>query len=143
MMLKSGCKTKREGKKMTLFNLKQKLFNRKLKNLKTITFKKDGFNCVGEKTVVDFTDNRVKFFDWTTDESYEYEKIFDKEYFLSELSLLNVGSWENFYTPKTANKKVLDGEYWSLDFEFDNGKKKSFGGYSEYPYNFKKLLQLI
>ena len=124
-------------------NIRRKLFNRKLKKLKTITFKKDGFNCVGEKTVVDLSSDRIKFLDWTTDENYEYEKILDNEFFLNVLALLNVGGWEKYYTPKNGNKEVVDGEYWSLDFEFENGKKKSFGGYSAYPYNFKKLLQLI
>jgi len=64
----------------------------------------------------------------------------NKKTFLNKLKELNIGEWKNIY----VNPNTLDGTSWELKFYFDNSKKvKKYHGINSYPYNFKKILELL
>lgn len=59
---------------------------------------------------------------------------------LSALSELHIGEWRRRYSTERFGYYVLDGTHWSLEFEYNNGRKSTrFSGDNSYPYNFDKL----
>ena len=118
-------------------------FNEKLSKITKITFLEGEFLGVYNKTVVDLTENGVKFFKGDKDEAFLLETTCEKQDFLTDLAELHIGEWRKSYTTSRFGVYVLDGREWQLKIEYNDGSKKEFYGSNAYPYNFKELTALL
>ena len=114
-----------------------KKFNDKVNEISKITFTLTRFTSPSEEITVDLSGDGVNV------KPYSYRIFKDKKDFLVQLKEIKVGDWRKTYSPKRYKIYVLDGSSWSLEFEYKNGKLKSYYGYNAYPYNFEELLDLM
>lgn len=64
--------------------------------------------------------------------------------FLKSLSNFYIGEWRNDYDPLRFGEDILDGIQWTLKFAYDGKHKEiEIGGSNDYPYNFKKFIELL
>ena len=118
-------------------------FNDRLNEISKITFTKGSFFTGYNTSIIDLSKEKPVFLEGHFDNFIEKETDFDKETFLHQLGELYIGEWRSCYTTKRFNIIVLDGEQWSLNFEYKDGTNKSFTGDNAYPYNFDELLELF
>lgn len=62
-----------------------------------------------------------------------------KSEIIDELREIHMGRWKRNY----MNVHVLDGEEWSVEVRYTDGKKKKFDGCNGYPYNFDSFLEVM
>ena len=68
----------------------------------------------------------------------------NKDSFLNSLSEFYIGEWQNDYDPMRFGERILDGIQWTLKFAYDGKQRdKETGGSNDYPYNFKKFIELL
>lgn len=68
----------------------------------------------------------------------------NKTVFLKSLSDFYIGEWQNDYDPLRFGEDILDGIQWTLKFDYDGKHKEiEIGGSNDYPYNFKKFIELL
>ena len=61
------------------------------------------------------------------------------EDFLSELSSLHMGEWDEMY----LDPEALDGVQWSVKLEFSDGTRKTFSGDNAFPYNWVDFMNAL
>jgi len=118
-------------------------FNDKLEEISKITFINGGFFEGQRKTVVDLSGNEVKLATGYLGDLAPFDIGYDKENFLYEFGELHIGEWRRSYQTERFGISILDGEQWSLEIEYRDGKKKEYGGSNAYPYNYEDLISLL
>lgn len=129
--------------KFSKIELKDMDFNDKLEKISKITFTNGGFFEVEQKTVVTLIENEVKVETGSFGDLVPFDIGYDKVNFLNELGRLHIGEWRKHYKPDRFGICILDGEQWSLEIEYKDGKKKEYSGSNAYPYNYEDLISLL
>ena len=129
--------------KYSKLELKDIDFNDNLEKISKIIFTNSGFFEGQQKTILDLSGNDVKLKTGKFGELIPFDINYDKENFLYEFGRLHIGEWRKHYMPDRFGICILDGEQWSLEIEYKDGKKKEYGGSNAYPYNYDDLRSLL
>lgn len=120
-------------------------FNDNIPYIEKITFSIGGFfNGIETKTFT-IDGNRVKtHLVHTLHSKNPADDGIDKETFLNQLKILNIGGWRRRYDTYRYNIAIMDGTQWELEIHYSNGHRAvKIHGDNAYPYNFDRLLDLF
>ena len=97
-----------------------------------------------DQPVREFISYNVLMPDVEDDPFYIYEEIDSREMFSEALLKLHMGEWLPEYDGERFGFATEDGDHWTLDIEYDNGREPAgFSGSNDYPYNFDDLLEFL
>lgn len=116
-------------------------FDDNIKNIKLIKLR-IGEWCCPKFYEFEIQNERVKFKTLSILKENQSEVLSVESLFYG-LERLHLGEWKHYYKPDRFGVCILDGIQWELEIEYKNGKKKSWGGSNDYPYNFEELLSLL
>ncbi|MBV4171298.1 hypothetical protein [[Clostridium] innocuum] len=119
-------------------------FNENINDLKSIRLRM-GYFCKGymsSKILIGKTDSNITVTDYDDKELNRFSM--DNDSFFKSLSDLYIGEWQSNYSPLRFGMGALDGIDWILEFSY-YGKHNNleFARGNDYPYNFKKFIELL
>lgn len=116
-------------------------FEENIENIRFIRLR-IGEWCQPQWYDLEIIDDKVMFTSTTSSIQIEGKQLTTETLFYG-LKRLYIGEWKHYYSPERFGVCILDGIQWDLEIEYVNGKKKTWGGSNDYPYNFEELLSLI
>ena len=128
----------------TKAELRDQIFNDSLQHMKRFVFGYGGYFGGYETRTYTISEDKVLLdlvhtFYQKPSTFLVYEPYTTKE-FVNGIADLHIGKWKRNY----INNNVLDGTQWSIDIEYDNGRRTvHIYGSNAFPYNFSDLLELL
>ena len=119
-------------------------FNENINHLKSIRLEMGSFfeGYIASEIEISKTDPVITVTDF--DGKLLNQFTVNKESFLNSLTEFYVGEWRNDYDSLRFGERILDGIQWTLKFAYDGKHKEiEIGGSNDYPYNFKKFIELL
>jgi len=111
-----------------------------MKKKEVIFYESDSFPSPGPKILELKADNRGSIIEEGAMQGIESELTERKiKNFWKKMDELNVWNWEKNY----SFGEICDGHMWQLNLRNKEGKVKVSKGHSEYPYNFKKVINAL
>lgn len=120
-------------------------FNDNIPYIEKIVFSIGGFFNGFETKTFTIDGDRVKtHLEHTLHSKNPADDGIDKETFLNQLKILNIGEWRRKYDTYRYNIAIMDGTQWELEIHYSNGHRAvKIHGDNAYPYNFDQLLELF
>ena len=102
-----------------------------------------GFFCGAECRTVFFENDEIKvrrrFYNGAFDNGEELFVGVTKAEFLERFEGPHIEDWKQEY----VDIEILDGIQWKLVITYVDGRQRKYWGSNDFPYNFKKLLELM